>query len=524
MTTHNQTLIFVVSFMMGIVCGDSLVYASEIAVMFFALGVVQVILYFFGKRGEWYSIQRGGAVSAASLYRIPLITILISFGIFLGILRTQFIAEKNVFVCHDVCEYNATIISSIEAKNQYQIFKVRNISSDEYFYDVEITTTLYPAYRVGDTLTLYGKVLPVQNIYPHLDTKYNGKHFEYVSYMHTKHVGSKMLYPKIEVTDQVPHTVTHMLMRWKDDLVRRVTMYVDSPASLLASGMLFGSSSFPKEMSDTFRVAGLSHIVVLSGFNIVIIISFIMTLLSFFPRGIRIFVSGFSIFIFVCMVGASPSVMRATLMAFISLLAMISNRVYVAKQALIISLFLSVIHNPEILLHDVSLHLSFLATAGIVYMSDPLMHFLQRTRFNSMPKFFQELFIISFSAYSSTLPYVMYTFGSVSVYALIANILVVPLVPLGMLFSLLVVLFSYLSSTLTFLFGFLDTVLLSGIVYIAEVIERLPYSNVHVHISFFGVSLMYLCMVLSVKYISVSCKDETSVTKELPMSQGVISY
>lgn len=524
MNAHIQTICFVFGIVLGILCGEMFIYASEVAVISLMLGLVQGCIYFFGKRKEWNSVIRGGAVDTSSYYRIPLITLLLSFGIFLGILRTQFVVEKNIFICTTACEYQATIISSVKTKNQYQIFTVHNTSLGDDFYDVEITTPLYPRYSVGDTLTLSGKVSEIQNVFPHTDTNNTISSFDYISYTHMKDIGSSMFYPKIERVDSVADTFPYFLMKWKEELVSRVSLYVDAPASTLASGMLFGVSSFSQEFSDTFRVAGLSHIVVLSGFNIVIIISFMMVLLTFLPRNIRIIMAGVSVILFVCMVGVSASVVRATLMASISLLAMISGRVYVAKQALVVSLFLSSMYSPETLIHDVSLHLSFLATVGIVYMSEPLLLFLKSTRMKRLPKFFQELFVTSFSAYSMTLPYVVYMFGSVSVYALIANILVVPFVPLGMLLSFLVVLFSYVSETFSFIVGFLDTAMLEIIIFIAQTIEHMPYASLKVEVSLFGVIVLYCCIAVLVKYISVSYHDETLVTKRDDVLEGLVSY
>ena len=49
-----------------------------------------------------------------------------------------------------------------------------------------------------------------------------------------------------------------------------------------------------KELTDTFRVAGLSHIVVLSGFNIAIIISFVILLLRVVPLFVRVLIASLS--------------------------------------------------------------------------------------------------------------------------------------------------------------------------------------------------------------------------------------
>jgi competence protein ComEC len=138
--------------------------------------------------------------------------------------------------------------------------------------------------------------------------------------------------------------VREKLGRWKENLISRIEMYVSSPASTLASGMLFGASSVSRELAQTFRTAGLSHIIVLSGFNIAIVIASILFVLAFLPLFLRITLASISVIVFIIMVGAEPSVVRATLMAFIGLLAMLVGREYVARHALILSFFVIVMY------------------------------------------------------------------------------------------------------------------------------------------------------------------------------------
>jgi competence protein ComEC len=293
-------------------------------------------------------------------------------------------------------------------------------------------------------------------------------------------------------------------------MVARVDGAIDAPASSLASGMLFGNASMSKELTETFRVAGLSHIVVLSGFNIAIIISFVLLLLRVVPLFVRVLIASLSVVMFVVMVGGEASVIRATLMAGVSLLALVLGREYVARQALFVSLLCIVMYEPYALLHDVSLHLSFIATMGIVYMSGVLQTVLSRY---VSSRYLVEICATTLAAYIATLPYLMYTFGVASLYALFANILVVPWVPVAMLLSFLVVVFSFVSQTGTLLCAYVVSMLLDLMIAVAKQVSGLPYAAVSVSLSYTQMIVVYVVLICVYLYVSSRMSDETYRTK-----------
>lgn len=506
---HARTLTFVSGVLLGIVIGEVSNYGSEMVVFALILSLVQGGVFWWERRE---SKPEGFALS--------LFTILFCVGLFVGIVRAQLVEEKNNFVCDGVCSFDVKIISSPEVKNDVQTFIARPLGRDDV-YDIQVRTQLYPKYQIGETLKISGKVKVPDVIQMHGD---KNKTFDYASYLKTKNVGSETTYPKIETINKTAKTFSDHLGRWKENFVTRIDMYVSSPASSLASGMLFGASSMSKDLAQTFRTAGLSHIIVLSGFNIVVVIATILFLFSFLPLLLRITFASISVIAFVIMVGAEPSVVRATLMAFVSLLAMIVGREYVARDALIISLFAIVMYEPYALTHDVSLHLSFLATAGIVYLAKPLEEIFVKYFPRVKSKTFREIFVTSSSAYLATMPYIMYAFGTVSVYALIANILVLPFVPLAMLLSFLVVVSSFIFSTLSQLIGFVDTAFINVIIWIARVIESLPMSSIELTISFQTMCVMYVCIAGIIIYFSIKNKNETRVTFENGNLTDIISY
>lgn len=515
---HARTLTALIGILIGVVCGESVAYGSEIALLSLLLAISQCGLYVWERNKKEVIASR---VRQPFLFSVALFSSILFFFITIGIMRVQFVHEKNYFVCESSCTFTATIIASPKIQNDYQVVLVQPDEMSDV-YAVQIQAPLYPRYRVGESTTVRGKVTLPQPMMAH-DGK---KSFDYEMYLRMHDVGSEMFYPKIVVstsTEDRPSLI-YRLAHIREQFVGVISMNVNEPAASLASGMLFGATSMSKELVQTFRVAGLSHIVVLSGFNIAILISFVLFILVFLPLMLRVFLAALFVLLFVVMVGGEASIIRATLMSFIGLTALVLGRAYTAKQALILSLIGIIMYEPGHLLYDVSLHLSFLAAAGIIYMSDGIKNILR----NIKSPVYQEIIATTLCAYLATLPYVMYTFGTMSLYALLTNSIVLPLVPLIMLITFLVVVISPLTQSLAQVLGYVDTILGNGIIFVARAVEHLPLSSIKVSVSFVTMGVLY--GVLVVMYIffvgkfNRVAKNETSVTNDNEILSEVISF
>lgn len=457
---HFRTLLFVAGVCLGILSAYHSGFSSEFGVTALMLCIAELLFF-------WLTRKRDPTGIALSLC-----IALFAFGFFVGTVRVQFIPERPVFTCTTACSFDGRVVTSPEQKDTYQLFAVHAVGSPENVYDISVRAPLYPRVRIGETYSFEGKVMIPSPSYPH-----QGKRsFDYASYLRTKEIGSETMFPRMTLIDPDAHMVRDYLGRWKEEMIERLVAYVASPSSLLASGMLFGDSSLTKEMKESFRVSGLSHIVVLSGFNIAIVISFVLLVFRFLPLIIRISLASIFVIAFVAMVGAEASVVRATLMAFIGLLALALGRQYAARQALIISFLMIVMHDPFSLLHDVSLHLSFLAAAGIIYFGASCSLLLSRY---VKQVYVRELFSTTTVAYLVTLPYVAHVFGSVSLYALFANMIVLPIVPGMMLFSFVTVVASFMSHYLAMMSGWIVSVLGWVILSVSDAVASLPYSKLH---------------------------------------------
>ena len=107
----------------------------------------------------------------------------------------------------------------------------------------------------------------------------------------------------------------------------------------------------------------------------------------------------------------------------------------------------------------------------------------------------------------------MHTFSVASLYALFANILVVPWVPVAMLLSFLVVVFSFVSQTLTALCAYVVSLLLDLIIAVAKQVGGLPYASISVSLSYSQMVSIYIVLIGVYLYVSSRANDETYRTK-----------
>ena len=283
----------------------------------------------------------------------------------------------------------------------------------------------------------------------------------------------------------------------------------------LGSGTLIGDASlFNKEEINNFRLSGLSHIIVVSGFNVTIIIIVLIYFFSFLNIKLkfRIPILIFSILLFMSFIGFSSSVVRAGFMAITLLISYIYGRGYVARQTLFLVSLVMIILNPRISAYDISFHLSFRATVAILFIYPILRSLLkinlnkfsdnylnkEKNKINFIRKIFYyiyEIFLVTLSIQIVTLPYLGFTFGYVSFFGIFANILVLPVLPLIMLLGFLTFLFSF-SFLLSSVFGFFLSIFSKYVFFIAKIFSGFSFSKLEMNFSFLFLVGYYLCLIL----------------------------
>jgi len=352
-----------------------------------------------------------------------------------------------------------------------------------------ITTDFYPAFSYGDRLKLTGTLKKPENFENDL-----GREFNYVEFLAKDGIFYQMFRPKIELIEsEQGGFIKRNIFAFKGAFLNKIKKVVPEPASSLSGGLLLGTKqSLGSETLDDFRRVGLIHIVVLSGYNITIVAeSFVKTLGFFLSKQLAGVFGIMGIIIFAIMTGAGATVVRASLMVVLVLIARMLGRDYSANRALFLAGLVMLIHNPKILLFDPSFQLSFVAMLGLVNFSPIILRYVQ-----FLPERFgiRELTSSTLATQIFVLPLILYMMGELSLVALPVNLLVLAFIPLTMFVSFVTGSLGFVFQTLSIPFGFISFLFLSYIFKIVEFFASLPFASIK--ISHFPLWLMVLIYVV----------------------------
>ena len=273
------------------------------------------------------------------------------------------------------------------------------------------------------------------------------------------------------------------------------------PQAGLAGGITVGDKrGLGSELSDVFRIVGLVHIVVLSGYNIMIVMYGLSRFLEWLhaSRFLRFGSSIAIAILFALMTGLAAASVRAAAMATIAVVGQATGRMYLAARALALVGTGMVVWNPYILAHDPGFQLSVLATAGLIAFTPKMV-----TRLRYIPAKFglREIAATTLATQFAVLPLLLYQSGQVPVYSFFANILALVAVPYAMLFSAIAALAGLVLGPLATIVGFPAYVLLAYIIGIADLLASLPFSSLAIPaFSAWWLFVIYTTMLLFTAY------------------------
>ena len=162
-----------------------------------------------------------------------------------------------------------------------------------------------------------------------------------------------------------------ILFIFKQKFIKALEAVIPEPQAGLGEGLLLGvNEALGDELKTAFRKTGIIHIVVLSGYNVMIVAEAIMRLLAFwFTPWIRLLIGLIAIGGFAFLVGLGPTVVRASLMAALILVARATGRHYAVLRSLMFAGLVMLIFNPHLLVFDPGFQLSFLATLALIWLA-----------------------------------------------------------------------------------------------------------------------------------------------------------
>ena len=315
---------------------------------------------------------------------------------------------------------------------------------DKYEGNILVRSNPFQTFNIGQRCFFYGNFVEPKNF----------SDFDYKKYLRGQSI--YIIFEAISVEcDSVSDVrygfvIRNFLVDLKYYLISKVDTVLFEPQSSLLVGILFGQERlFSKNFEKAVRDSGVSHIVAASGYNVSILIVFANRTFSFLERKSKNIIGLVVIWMFAMLSGLSASIVRACIMTSVSLIAVLfgrSNSIHIAIP-FTVAIFLIF---DRYILESVGLQLSLMATLGLVYLL-PVFENVANSCFGKSD-FLKGYVLPTMSCTIATMPVTLSVFNSFSVWSVLANTLILPVIEGTMLWGVLAIISQKLLPQLSYLF------------------------------------------------------------------------
>lgn len=412
-----------------------------------------------------------------------------------------------------------------EYKTLYKI-KVENINKNTkykriYLY-IEVNNKLNVNLKYGDYIKIKGEYKE-----PSKATNYKG--FDYSKYLRTLNVYGTVKVKQVKVlgenTNNIVFTISNNSFIKIKELIQNT---LDEEKANLLLGILIGyTEEIPEEVHEDFKQSNISHILAVSGLHVSYIILAINKSLEKVQgkKLARIFTI-FFIISYMFITNFPPSVVRAGIMAIISILGKLTYNKNDIWTSMAISLLIVLIYNPY-LITSAGVLLSYGGTIGIILFQKNISNIINKI-INKIYKYktknisikilnyIQENITVSFSANVFIWPIMVSMFNTTSITFFITNffvsLIIGPIIIIGLLFIILKSLFSK-----SIVIKFILEKLLEILITISQLGKTLPLSKIYVVTpEVFGVVIYYIViLIINIFYKMLNKRNKTTFEKRL---------
>ena len=275
----------------------------------------------------------------------------------------------------------------------------------------------------------------------------------------------------------------------RNNFSAHVEQGIHGPAASLGIGYLLGQKrGLPEELVNALKIAGLTHIVVASGYNLTILVRLARRLFEKVSKFLSMFSGLLLIGGFMAITGLSPSMTRAGLVSALALWAWYYGRRFHPVTLLAFAGAITVLVNPNYEWGNLGWQLSFAAFAGVMIVA-PLVHayFFGQEKPHMIP----QILIETISAQIATLPIILFAFGQLSNVAPLANLLIVPFVPLAMLLVFVAGIGAYVMPQFASIIAWPAQMLLDIMIAVVNWCAHLSWAQTTLKLEWWGVLLWY---------------------------------
>jgi len=304
--------------------------------------------------------------------------------------------------------------------------------------------------------------------------------------------------PLKKVAEQFRERVLTVLDRLSDPAHR----------AILRASFLGESEYLTDEIKESFRKSGIYHLLAISGLHASMLIAATYIFLALFPVSKRVkhIMALVVLWLYQLFIGFIPSLFRATIMATLIIGSFLYQKKNYSLQSIGLAGTLWLLHSPESLFLP-GFQLSFSATIGIITISPVLNRLVPEIQSATADYVLSRIiatFNISFSGFLSTLPVLIFHFGSISIFGLLANLISVGVMTLNMWSFFISLFFETIVPSVSSGCMKISALMMDLLIWVSKLADRVPWCVVQMDKPYVEMLFGYLFFLIG--FISIDKK------------------
>ena len=379
------------------------------------------------------------------------------------------------------------------SKNHY-VINLTNVSVDSDNSKIKVRLILPMDTDISEELSL-GDSLAVSTTLNRIPLVSKSE-INFASYNNTVYSGYSQGDDLI-IENREPNLLQKFKVSLKESLNRGLT---NENADIAYSVIVGDKSELDMELTNTFSFAGISHILAVSGLHVgflVAVITFLLNLCRVGRRN-RFFITSAILILYCLLCGFTASVLRASFMIFVLLLAGVLGEEYDGINALGFAGIMILLIFP-LQIFSVGFQLSFMCVFMIMTLADKLSRFLVDHHINSA---IASAISISLCVTLGSAIILASTLHEISLISIVANLFVIPMFsfayPLLFVFGVVGVVLPFVSFLLA-----IPGIVLHAIKFLADYFASLNFAHFRIFNLGALVLFSFILLAIFIKYFMV---------------------
>lgn len=488
-----------IAYIIGIIWG---LYIKNIALLLVIVSIIIVAILKLRKLKRYLKI-----IISKKIIVIMIIFFTISYT-YISICEKSF---KDKYKNIEEITAVATIVGNPkekEYKTTYKI-KVESVNGNREYKNTYLQLEIKKA---NDGITYkYGQKLLIAGTFKEADGKRNNSGFDYKEYLKINKIYGIITAKQESIKVLKEKNLNIVLIninKCSNKIKENTNKLFDKNEANLLSGILIGDKEgIEKEVQENFRDSNLSHMLAVSGAHV----SYVILGITYVLKKVKVnklwsnMITIVTLCCFIFLTGASPSVIRACIMAIYIIIGHMMHRKTKLISSVSLSLLIILILNPY-KLFDIGLQLSYGGTIGIILFSGVL---AKKAKLNNLLEGFvnklkyrvKQLIVVCVSANLIIFPIIAAHYSTMCLTFVISNICAGPILGVIIILGFITIFVSFVSIDIAKPFALILNIFIQILMYITKICSSLPFSKLYIKTPSLSQIIIYYMILIFIYYI-----------------------